>query len=167
MTRDAHSPDDPASEASARAGTLPAPARAVLTAVLDCLVPPSDDGRLPGAGALGLADYVLERTGPAVDALRAGLEALDARARAHGAGGFAALSAPVREALLAEHAEADPGLLPGLVFHTYSGYYQQPAVLEALGMEGRPPHPKGYTLDAGDPTLLEPVRARPKLWREP
>ena len=34
--------------------------RAALAAALDLLIPPSADGRLPGAGELGLARYVEE-----------------------------------------------------------------------------------------------------------
>jgi hypothetical protein len=33
-------------------------------------------------------------------------------------------------------------------------------------MEGRPPHPKGYELEAGNLTLLDPVRGRRPFYRE-
>ena len=55
----------------------------------------------------------------------------------------------------------------GVLFQTYAGYYQNPAVLEALGLEGRPPHPKGYEIGPDDPQLLDPVRARAPFYREP
>jgi hypothetical protein len=39
-------------------------------------------------------------------------------------------------------------------------------VLEALGIEGRPPHPKGYTIEPTDWSLLDPVRRRSRRYRE-
>ena len=58
------------------------------------------------------------------------------------------------------------GFLPVLLFQTYQGYYQIPAVLAALGLPPRPPHPKGYEIEPNDLELLEPVRAREKMYRE-
>jgi hypothetical protein len=95
-----------------------------------------------------------------------GLDALDARARERGASGLAALTSPERAEVLNAHAAADPGFLPGLVFQVYSAYYQHPRVQEGLGLEPRPPHPKGYTLEQPDlAALLATVRARVKLYR--
>ena len=39
-------------------------------------------------------------------------------------------------------------------------------VLEGLGLEPRPPFPQGYTLEPGDLSALERVRARGQLWRD-
>jgi hypothetical protein len=139
---------------------------ATLSAMLDCLIPADPARGLPGAGALGLARYVTERLGDALATLAPGFSALDAAAGEHGGRRFADLDAGDRAAVLRAHAERDPGFLAPLLFHTYAGYYQNPTVLEALGMEGRPPHPKGYELEPGDLTLLDPVRARPQLYRD-
>jgi len=139
---------------------------ATLTALLDCLIPADPARGLPSAGALALAGTVRERLGDAVAMLQPGLEALDAAAAARGHDAFTSLSPEARDAVLREVADREPGLVPALVFHTYSAYYAHPEVLEALGMEGRPPHPKGYALEPGDLTLLEPVRARGRIYRE-
>ena len=45
-------------------------------------------------------------------------------------------------------------------------YYQNDKVLEALGLEARPPFPQGYHLDQMDFGLLEPVKKRGKQWRD-
>jgi hypothetical protein len=45
-------------------------------------------------------------------------------------------------------------------------YYRDDRVLGSLGMDPRPPFPKGHTLEQGDWTLLDAVRDRPKLWRD-
>ena len=61
---------------------------------------------------------------------------------------------------------APQGFSYALVPHAYIGYYQQDQVLEAIGIEPRPPHPKGYTVPENDLTLLEPVKARGKHYRQ-
>jgi len=39
-------------------------------------------------------------------------------------------------------------------------------VMHSLGQEPRPPFPKGHVVEQGDLALLEPVRARPPIWRK-
>jgi hypothetical protein len=145
---------------------MTAPKYDALTAILDCLIPADSARGLPAAGTLGLARYVTERLGDALASLQPGFEALEADAQQRAGRRFAELEPRDASEVLRAHADRDPGFLAALLFHTYAGYYQNPAVLEALGMEGRPPHPKGYELEAGDLTLLDPVRARPALYRE-
>jgi hypothetical protein len=148
-------------------GLLNAAQRSVLAAVLDAIVPPSADGRLPGAGEIGLAPAIEQQLGAMCVFTARGIDALDALARERGAAGFAALAAAERKEVLDTHAAADPGFLPGLVFQIYSAYYQHPRVLVGLGLEPRPPHPKGYALEQPDlDALLAPVRARAKLYRD-
>ena len=45
-------------------------------------------------------------------------------------------------------------------------YYRDDRVIRSLGLEPRPPFPLGHILEQGDWSLLDPVRARPKLWRD-
>jgi hypothetical protein len=45
-------------------------------------------------------------------------------------------------------------------------YYRDDRVVRSLGLEPRPPFPKGHTLEQGDWSLLDVVRTRPKLWRD-
>jgi hypothetical protein len=68
--------------------------------------------------------------------------------------------------VLNEVAAAQPGLLPGLIFHSYVGYYQAGRVLEGLDLDPRPPFPTGHALEPFDTTLLEPARQRGKLYRD-
>ena len=46
-----------------------------------------------------------------------------------------------------------------------SAYYRDDRVLLALGHEARAPFPKGYDVEQGDWSLLDPVRARPRMYR--
>ena len=70
--------------------------RAALTAVLDAIIPQSTDGRMPGAGELGLARGIEQQLGAMVAFTARSLDALDALARERGASGFAALAAADR-----------------------------------------------------------------------
>jgi hypothetical protein len=141
----------------------------LLTSVLDEIIPPSDDGRFPGAGALGLADFVeqtLQKTPVLRPVIAQGLSALEDLARSRGARGFTALSRQDKLEVLNELATTQPAFLPGLILQTYAGYYQNGRVIEALGLEPRPPHPEGYDLEPGDLTLLDGVRRRPEMYRK-
>ena len=136
-----------------------------LSTLLDEIIPPSLDGALPGAGQLGLARAIAERAPDLLPGIAQGLAALDALAGDRDATDFAALSAEDRVAVLNEHATREPGFLPGLIFHTYVSYYENGRVMEALGLEARPPHPLGYTVEPMDPALVDRVRQSPKLYR--
>jgi hypothetical protein len=143
--------------------------RRTLDSVLDEIIPPSPDGRLPGAGELGLAGHVeqvLARSPELVPLVAGGLAALDEVARGLGSPHFAALSGPQRVEALGGLAATQPQFLPSLVVHVYLGYYQAPRVLEGLGLEARPPFPRGHAVEPGDLSLLDPVRRRPKMYRD-
>jgi len=143
--------------------------RRTLACVLDELVPPAPERRLPGAGEIGLAAH-MERLAAELPAFRAallpGLAALREIAQRRGAAGFAALRGEERLSALNELAAAQPAFVPNLVFQTYVAYYREGRVLESLGLEPRPPHPKGHELAPLDPARLDAVRARPPLYRK-
>lgn len=141
-----------------------------LAPVLDEVIPPSEDGRLPGAGQLGVARYVsraLRSTSDMEPVIVRGLAALERVAGQRSPRGFAALARDERLAVLGEVLSEEPMFLGMLMFHTYVGYYLDPRVAAVLGLAARPPHPDGYPVEPSDlATLLEPVRRRGKLYRE-
>lgn len=137
--------------------------RRTLESVLDEIIPPSADGRLPGAGQIGLAadiDAALQKVPDLRAMIAQGLADLDAAARARNAGSFSALAKADKVHLLNEH-----GFVLPLAFQTYTAYYRHPQVLEALGMEPRAPHPEGYQMPPNDLSLLDAVRHRTKRYR--
>lgn len=152
MSEDSNDPMFSADEAS------------TLASVLDEIIPPSADGRLPGAGQLGLASYIeqaLQKAPELRPMIVQGLAELDEAARRRHTQRFVTLSQPEKVALLNEQ-----GFLFPLLFHIYVGYYQNAQVVTALGLDARPPHPKGYEMEPSDLTLLDAVRRRRKLYRE-
>jgi len=143
--------------------------RRLVAALLDEIIPASADGRMPGAGELGLAERVitdLSKQPGLLELVRVGLAALDRVARGERGDAFAALPAPDRKGILEQIVQADPAFVSMLLFPTYVAYYEHPRVLAGLGREPRPPHPKGYELEPFDPTLLDVVRKRAPLFRE-
>ena len=144
-------------------GPLTADTHHLLACVLDEILPPRPSAQLPGAEQLGLADAVataVARTPPLHAMIVHGLMDLDAAAHTRHGQGFATLAGPDRVALLHEQ-----GFVLPLSLYAYIAYYEHPQVVAALGLEPRPPHPKGYELEPGELALLDPVRARPPLYR--
>lgn len=134
---------------------------AILDAVLNLIVPPSADGRMPGAAEVGVPAHLCVEAADALPALRAELDELERRAR-----GFLALAQGERLSLIETLRTQAPAFMNRLAMETLACYYQHDRVLGGLGMEARPPYPKGYEVVQGDLSLLAPVRARGKIYRD-
>jgi hypothetical protein len=140
--------------------------RAVLDIVLDLIVPPSADGRMPGAAEVGVPAYLSTEAPDALPELLQELEQLERRALERFARGFAQLGQSERQTLVGELRAQAPSFMSRLALETLACYYQHDRVLAGLGREARPPYPKGYQVVQGDLSLLDPVRARGKIYRD-
>lgn len=138
--------------------------RRTLAIVLDLIVPPGADGKLPGAASIDVL-MALTDADQLLPALRMQLDQLESAAQAQLHASFADLYPGERDRLMAEIRSARPDFLRDLAMHTVTCYYQDDRVLAGLGLEARPPYPLGHTVKAGDLDLLEPVRQRGQLWR--
>src|SRR6185436_13172672 len=97
-----------------------------LSALLDQLIPPSSDGRLPGAGTLGMTAHVAQAMQRAPEMELAVLPALDAAetaARERHGRGFGELSPGEQGPLVQTLETSHPALIPTLAFHVYVAYY--------------------------------------------
>jgi hypothetical protein len=82
------------------------------------------------------------------------------------AGGAFAELAPERRAEVAAAFRAAGGApLAALVRVVLLCYYRDDRVMLSLGLEPRPPFPKGHVVEQGDWSLLDPVRKRPPMYR--
>jgi hypothetical protein len=134
-----------------------------LKAIAGVIVPASLEFDVPGADDPAIQADILATLGR--DAVRVG-EALEALARLAGTP-FAELDPARREAVALQlRAQGGPAVetLSRVVLQCY---YRDDRVVRSLGLEPRAPHPKGYELEQGDWSLLDPVRARPEFWRRP
>ena len=140
--------------------------RTLITAVLDCLIPPQ--GEMPGAGEVGTADYLDGLVSDSAQLTRLfsdGLQDIDIAASRLGAG-FEELSGDQQDEVL-RGVEADsPEFFDLLVRHTYNGYYSNPKVVELLGLDPRPPQPRGNRVERGDLSSLQLVVERGQAYRD-
>ena len=143
----------------------------LLAALLDELVPASADGRIPAAGALGVADFLARKAlaDPALAVLlRQGLARAAALAEARGAG-FDALDAAARVAVVEALEREAPDAFAALLRHTYMGCYSRADLRPLFGLSARPTQPEGYAVPEDDPDevaeLLAPVRERGRCYR--
>ena len=174
--RDLRPLDEPPGEPTAPT-VLTAGQLALLVAIQDRLIPREDD--LPGAGESGAAlrvdHYLAARPDWRAEVLAA-LRAVQvaavkvAQLRPNAAHepdhGFLGLTPAEQDATLQGVEAAEPRLFARLLRITYTAYYADPEVRRRAGFESHPPQPGGYGLDTFDPTRLDPIRRRGKLWRE-
>ncbi len=141
----------------------------LLAAVLDELIPVRPDGRLSGAGTLGVGavvEHAAAGTPEIGQVLAAGFAALERLAQVSDPKGFSALSPSKRVETLRDLEKSEPMFLPTLMTLACVGYYSDERVITVIKGDARPPHPKGYELEPDDLSTLESVRARGKLYRE-
>lgn len=137
--------------------------RTLVAATLDALIPGKPQQGLRGAGRPEVVEYVESKLAatPDVAALvDLGFAALREASQTQHDRAFADLGPEARETLMREVEQAQPFFLPILLMHVYTGYYQQPDVLDAIGYPARPPFPQGYDVDIDDRDLLAKLRAR-------
>lgn len=140
--------------------------RLCLASLLDVIIPPSDDGRMPGAAEMDFYSYLVEQAPDFTALIEAAVSELEALSTKLGDEDFTALDGEQKCTIVDEFAATRSDIFPLLVMQIYVCYYQQDQVLEALGLEARPPFPKGNEVIAGDLSLLDPVRQRSRLYRE-
>ena len=131
------------------------------TAVLDRLIPRQSE--MPGAGEVGTADYIdgVVSTSPQLARLfSAGLQDIEIAASRLGAS-FDELSVHQQDEVLRGVETDSPEFFDALVRHTYNGYYINPKVVELLGLDPRPPQPRGNQVERGD---LEFATSSRRAW---
>jgi hypothetical protein len=135
--------------------------RGDLRTIAAMIIPESREYRVPGADDAKIQADILATLGR--DAKRVA-EALDHLARLAGKP-LAELDAERRGAVAQEFRATGGAAAATLSRVVLQCYYRDDRVLHSLGLELRPPFPKGYTLEQGDWSLLDPVKARPSMWR--
>lgn len=147
--------------ADAKAGFSPAEIRD-LGDVAGTMIPQSTGFGVPGADDPAILDDIVRSMGRDLPRVREALAAIAAKS----GGAFAGMDRDRREALINDYyarGEA-PAVTLGRVI--LGAYYRDDRVLLALGLEARPPFPKGHVLEQGDWSLLDAVRDRPPFWRD-
>ena len=132
---------------------------------MDELIPPSEDGKIPGAGALGVADFLPTAQAYAPDPAGSVQTILDAVSD-----DFVALPRDEKVATLKRVEAAQGQDFETLVRLTYMGYYSRPDTRPYVGVGAHPIHPNGYPVDRESDAMMDeltaPVRARGKAYRD-
>ena len=132
-----------------------------LRAIAAMIIPASAEFDVPGADDPAIQTDILTTLGRDTGLVREALDLL-----AHLAGRpLASLDPARREAVALESRETGGAAVATLTRVVLQCYYRDDRVVRSLGLEPRPPYPNGHVLEEGDWSLLDPVRARPPMWR--
>lgn len=143
-------------------GTLSEAETRDLRMLAGTMIPASATYGMPGADdALIFAD-ILKSLDRDFDDARAALAHL---AKLSG-GSYAALAPDRRAAVAATFRQEGGPPLFALNRVVLLCYYRDDRVMRSLGQEPRSPFPKGHVVEQGDWSLLDPVKARPPIWRK-
>ena len=133
-----------------------------LQRIAGILIPRSEEFGVPGADDTLIFADIMRSLGRDLGDVRTALTELSRLA----GDSFADLNATQAEAV-AEELLASGGHAVAILGRVIMQcYYRDDRVLHSLGLEARPPFPKGHTLEQGDWSLLDAVRSRPQLWRD-
>ena len=130
-------------------------------ALAGTIIPASASYGVPGADDERIFSDILRSLERDRDDIR---QALAHLARLAG-GAFAELDPARRTEVAATFRETGGAPLAALVRVVLLCYYRDDRVMQSLGLEPRPPFPKGHVVEQGDWSLLDPVRARPPIYR--
>jgi hypothetical protein len=125
------------------------------------VIPASAEYDVPGADDAAIQAEILATLGRDAGPV---VQALDQLAQLAGEP-LAELDATRREAVAKEFRAAGGAAVATLVRVVLQCYYRDDRVLRSLGLELRPPFPKGYVLEQGDWSLLDRIKTRPPMWR--
>ncbi len=140
--------------------------KTILDALLDLMIPASEDGKMPGAREVGFPEYMVRNDAELVPELEQGLDMIIDATHADQGKSFFDLATSEQEILIGKFRNSQGEFLHLLTSLVMSCYYQDDRVITAIGLEARPPFPKGNEVDPGDFSLLEPVRQRGEIWRK-
>jgi hypothetical protein len=132
-----------------------------LRVIAAMIIPASAEYNVPGADDAAIQADMLATLGRDAPAVSASLDHLARLAEMP----LANLDAARRDAVAKEFRAAGGSAAATLVRVVLQCYYRDDRVVRSLGLELRPPFPKGYELEQGDWSLLDPVKARPSTLR--
>jgi hypothetical protein len=126
------------------------------------IIPESTEFSVPGADDSAIQNDIISTLGRDGQLVHAALGHL---ARLAGAQ-LSQLDETRREMVAKEFRATGGTAAATLIRVVLQCYYRDQRVVRSLGLEPRPPFPKGHALEQGDWSLLDPVKARPTMWRQ-
>ena len=123
--------------------------RVLLAAILDTLIPASEDGAMPSAAEVNFERYLQDQGEDILAMLPSILE--------HFEDDFTDLPIDARCEVLSAFSTEHPALFLALLPRVYDSYYQDDRVRRQIGVVTGAVFPQGNTIPAGDLSLLDPV----------
>ncbi|NQW16079.1 MAG: hypothetical protein HQ478_01200 [Chloroflexi bacterium] len=133
----------------------------LIAAAMDRIIPPMGD--LEGAGGLGLAPEVIERS-KTDDRFWLALQTVYASLNAPG--NFGMLDGEQQDAALSAIESETPDAFGFWLDVVYTVYYMQPRVHQRLGWHGRTPQPDGNQMPPWNESVLANIRTRAPFWKQ-
>jgi hypothetical protein len=136
--------------------------RSALRALARVLIPPSAQYGIPGADDDTIFAAILAAAVAEGERVRDALVRLDDAA----AGEYAQLDDVHRVSAAETFSRANPHAIALLFSVVARCYYRDDRVMCAIEMEPRAPFPRGFEVEASELALLDPVRARARMYRD-
>ena len=131
--------------------------RKLLDGILDVLIPQNPTRGIPGAGELGVADFLIECAAKD-ESFDVAIRMLLERAS----------DGNIEDVRRIETEASDA--FARLLEQSYKGYYSRADIRAKFGVGAHPPHPEGYKVAPEPPELMEtltaPVRVRGQAYRD-
>ncbi|MDX1300438.1 MAG: hypothetical protein R3260_19680 [Pseudomonas sp.] len=131
---------------------LSEPERRTLLALLDTLLPASEDLGMPSAAETDFDDYLKNQASDLLPTLKEAIACFDAP--------FADLSLAARVERVGAFSAEQPELFMALLPRVYDCYYQDDRVRQKIGVVSGAVFPQGNEVMPGDLSLLDPVIER-------
>jgi hypothetical protein len=133
-----------------------------LRCIVAHMIPASAEHGVPGADDDRIFADIVASLDREAAAVRQALALLDQLA----GGALHTLPVERQRSVLQDFRKQQPASTTALIATTVRCYYRDDRVMRSLGMEPRPPFPEGFDVPQGDWSILEPVRARGRIYRE-
>jgi hypothetical protein len=95
-----------------------------------------------------------------------GMRQIGLESERHHTRGFEDLAAGEQDAVLRHVEQEHRAFFDALVSRVYEAYYSDPAVIQLLGLEVRPPQPLGHVLPPFDAAITRSMSTRGALYRK-
>ena len=122
-----------------------------LIALLDVLIPASDDELMPSAAGLDFIPYLHLHSAETIPILLQLLDHLEPQ--------FCTLSPALRQPIVEQLSNTQAAQFRTIVMQVFACYYQTEAAQKGIGLEAGAPFPRGNDIEAGDLSLIDPVIA--------
>jgi len=139
--------------------------QSLLTAALNCVIP--EEGNMPGAGDLGVIEFIETLVAPDPKLRRLvneGLSQIVVAASVQSGQEFVDLDKDDQNEALKEVQAQQPAFFDFLLRQCYNGYYTNAQIQDLIGYQR--PSPVEYEYKPFDESLLEPQRQRAPFWTQ-